>query len=599
MSTKIKHAHRQLLLTSSRFLREINLRRSFSISGIAIIALFLITFTIRVVLASRLDMMTDEGIYISGGKIYFPLLQRLEIAANGSWAYNYEHPPLVKILIGLSLRINSLFNNPLPELLAGRMPTIMLGTMMVVAVYVLGRTPFGHLVAFAAALSLAFSPWLSFFSSLAYLDVTMISLMTIAYLLLWHAIRQPQLYLAVGALVGGALASKYPAALMIPPMLIFTAYFFFILRRRLPDELRPPLPWRWWIAACVLVAVAFFICNPVIWPDPFPLLMRSISFQWQHSVTGHLFFLAGEPMTHTPIWTIFYILAAKISIFITIPALCFCLLILIRLIYFHLWPTRCSVTAIASESFLWIWLLGSILTYGNMTIVVGSHYHLPVAPAVVLAGTWGLAMLLRFQEKNHAPLGWHILLWEKTMAAAKKGGTETVDLSQPGNVTLTRPQSRLRQVLTAIILLLAVCGPHLHGLTTIPQAEGYTSVLFQGENNTIQVAYSGYRDALTWLAEHTNQPADVGLVATAATLNMEYPGPSWWFYNQHFEQQFTLSEVSPTTTVFPYDYLIWPMHLEQRGYPRPIIWDVLHTVSGGETTYSYILVSPFIEDQAD
>ena len=49
-------------------------------------------------------------------------------------------------------------------------------------------------------------------------------------------------------------------------------------------------------------------------------------------------------------------------------------------------------------------------------------------------------------------------------------------------------------------------------LVSIPDAEGYSSEPFDGENAALQVAYPGYRDALQWLSEHTHGTASIGLL---------------------------------------------------------------------------------------
>ena len=63
------------------------------IEGIILPGLILVALIPRIILAHQLDLVTDEIIYIMGGKAYFPLLLHLQITAS-QWAFNYEHPPL-------------------------------------------------------------------------------------------------------------------------------------------------------------------------------------------------------------------------------------------------------------------------------------------------------------------------------------------------------------------------------------------------------------------------------------------------------------------------------------------------------------------------
>ncbi len=365
------------------------------VEGVIVLLLALIAFVPRLLLATQLDMVTDEVVYILGGKIYFPLLTHLQIGSS-QWHYNYEHPPFVKLLIGLSLTLNSAVGHPLSDLLTARLPSIIMGTVLVVAVYWLARAPFGRVIALGAALCLAVSPWLVYFSALAYLDMTMTALITIAYLLTWYAIRRPQLYIVIALLVGLGAASKYTAVLAIPGIVFFTAYYFFLIRLRIPATQRPRIPWLWWCAAIILAPLVFLAADPAIWPHPLSLLIHSFRFEWDHSYNGHLTFLAGKVYLHVPHWAILYILIAKMSAFVTVPAAFFAVMGLVQLIRFHM--GKITVEEATSTSFAWIWLVSILSMFSLLNIVVGTHYHLPMAAPVALAGAVGLASILRYRR---------------------------------------------------------------------------------------------------------------------------------------------------------------------------------------------------------
>ncbi len=550
------------------------------------LGLMLVALVPRLILALQLDLVTDEVVYIQAGKTYLPLLFQLNIGA-GNWVTNnYEHPPLVKLLIGLFVWANGLLGQPLSELLAARLPSVLMGTVLVLALYRLARAPFGTVVALGAALSLAVSPWLSYFSALAYLDMTMTAFITIAYLLVWHAIHRPQLYLLVAVLVGCGAASKYTAVLSVPAMVLFTAYYFFLLRPRLPAEQQPLIPWRWWLAAIVLAPLALLVCDPAIWPSPFDRLQHSFTYEWNHSIHGHLTFLAGHYETHVPQWAIVYIVGAKISAFVTIPAALFVLFALVQLVRFHLRTIQIGGTEVAGMAFAAIWLIATLGMFSLLNIVVGTHYHLPLAAPVALCGACGLAQLLRYRRGA---------LFKTSSAMRDRDGE--VELASSGATRRLHP----RAVVLCVVLLLALTTSHVIGLLTIPEAEGYTSELFQGENTAIQVAYPGYREALQWLAENHPQQASVGLAAIQGTLKIGNLNSSWYAYNIEFTRQFQLTEIGLDETnnkLLPslesYDYIIWPMHLVQRGFSLPSGWrdHVIHTISGGETTYCFILARP-------
>src|SRR6185437_14780940 len=116
----------------------------------------------------------------------------------------------------------------------------------------------------------------------------------------------------------------------------------------------------------------------------------------EHSQNGHLTFIAGQYILHAPHWAILYMLIVKISAFVTIPAIFFVIFALIQLIRFHFRPSDgVQVTDAAKISFLLIWLLANLGMFSLLDIAVGTHYFLPLAAPVTLAGAYGFTTLLR------------------------------------------------------------------------------------------------------------------------------------------------------------------------------------------------------------
>jgi hypothetical protein len=549
-----------------------------TIEGFILFGLALVALLPRIFLAHQLDLVTDEIIYIMAGKIYFPLLLHLHITAN-QWSFNYEHPSLVKLLIGLSLFLNAHLGSLLNELFAARIPAVLCGTALVVAIYWLGQAPFGRNVSLLAALCLAVSPWLVYFSALAYLDITMTLLVTLAYLLLWPAIRLPRLYLFSAVLLGLGIASKYTAILSLPGMIIFSAYYFIAIRPRLDIEQRPPLPWKCWIIAFFLVPVTFLLADPAIWRQPFSLLLQSVLYEWHHSVTGHLTFLADQYGGHVPHWAVLYIIFAKLSIFVTIPAVFFLIYAAIQLLRFHLKKLGLQITEITTLAFLGIWLVSLVSLFSLLNIVVGTHFLLPLVPPAILAGAYGIILLGRFCSSIRVkPIHLNTQVWK-----SKESGALSL-------ITSANQRIKYRSVVMAVLFVLFI-GPHFLGLLTTYAAEGYTSEIFPGENTVMQVAYPGYREAALWLKAHTHSSGKVGIVALLDTLNHGDYHTSWYSYNRDIQGRLTYSEVQPTSASFPFDYLVWPMHLIQRGFTIPGSWRarVVHMIMGGNTIYCFIL----------
>ena len=548
------------------------------LNGLLLFCVTLAACLPRLLLAMQLDMVTDEQVYILGGKMYLPALLHHSLHS-AAWSYNYEHPSLVKLLIGLAVTVNASTGSLLPELLAARLPSILCGTLLISALYGLGKAPFGRTVALLAALSLAFSPWLAFFSALAYLDMTMTMLVTLSYLLLWHARYNRWCYILAAISIGLAIASKYTAALALPGLILFALYTHIArYHTRLPGTRQwSHVPRLWYVLACALVPVTFFLADPAIWRDPLKLLPQSITYEWEHSYNGHLTFIAGKATLHAPQWTILLILFTKLSLGVTLPATLYICITLIRLVR-ALWTKHyAELRNMDSAFFLLFWLLSTIVIFSFLNIVVGTHYDLPATPPIAFAGALGATGALRFLRK-------------------KVTDTQSVSMHRKQEHNKVAEESTtktpLRAIMTIGLLALLLSGSHLYGLTTIHAAEGYTSEVFRDENSVLQVAYPDYREAVQWLARHTDQqPIQVGLVALENTLNKGEQGVSWYAYNKDLPARITLTETHPDSYNLAYDYLVWPAHLVQRGYTIPPQWQshIVHTIMGGGTLYCYIL----------
>src|SRR5205823_6183175 len=254
-------------------------------------------------------------------------------------------------------------------------------------------------------------------------------------------------------------------------------------------------------------------------------------------------FLAGQYSGHVPHWAVLYIVLAKLSAFVTLPAVLFLTFSIVQLVNFHLNKSNLQVTEISRISFLLIWLVSLVGTFSLLNIVVGTHYLLPLAPPVVLAGAFGLTTLLRYRGG--------------TLFQASAASTPTPKIAEAGSsATPMRPRIQRRSAIVLAVPMILFVGPHVVGLTTVYAAEGYTSEFFNGENTVLQVAYPGYREAGRWLVTHTSTAANVGLVALPGTLNHGDYSISWYSYNRNIAGRLKFSEAHPDYANFPYNYLV-------------------------------------------
>lgn len=519
----------------------------------------LLTWWPRSALIHSLDLVTDESVYIPTGLNDLRLLNAGNLS-NPYWLVNFEAPSFPKIIMGLGASYGAQNLGAQGWLVGARLPGVLLTALTLALCYFLARPIFGRTGAALGAMTLALSPWLAYFNSIAYLDTYLLCFMTLAALLTWHAARRPWLWPVVGVLGGLAFASKYTAAFVAVPIVAYLLFHSLIVARRRPA----------WQAALMLPVglLTVYAVDPAIWVDPVARLWSSIRFQYNHSVGGHDMFWNGAVSVHVPPGMALYILLAKVSLFVTIPAL--------LALGWSLWRLTRSLrehTALTplddSAGFVVIWLGGLLPLFGALNIIVGAHYVLPLAPPVAFTAGWAFTGAARWLTPRASE-------WLR-MVAARWG-----ELSAPVAQRATR-------IAFAVMIALAMLLPHTIGLLTVNQAEGYTAEWLPGENQSLQVAYPGYVDAIRWIEAHSTGRTTITLVMG------EHGALDYWMGTRQslFSKRLRLAVGTPSH--FPYSqYIIWPEHLRQREFPLPANFDhlIVARIQGGQTTYCYILRWP-------
>ena len=524
--------------------------------------LFAIALVPRLILAHTLDLITDEGVYIPVGRLDYQLFISGNLSS-GHWLTNYEAPALPKLLMGMGSTIGGSLAPTDGWLFGARLPGALLSALFLTVAYALARPIFGQLPALLGMLALALSPWVAYFAAIAYLDSYMVAFMTVAILLTWHAVRRPSLYPVVGILLGLGFDSKYTALFALAPICGYLAYYYIFVARR-----RPP-----WLLAWILPAFiwAVFVADPAIWADPITRFWNSIMFQYQHAAVGHDAFWNGQVSDHAPPGEALYILLAKMSLFVTVPALS-----TIPWALWRLWTAhRAGTTPDDRAAFMLCWLCGLLAPLALLNIVVGTHYMLPLAPAVALIGAWGLVRAGR----------WAAALVSRLDAEKRLPALPARVAAWPQTHTLTAAGRRHLTRATLVLVALLLVVPPTYGMLTISQAEGYTSEWLGSENGSLQVAYPGYADALDWISQHTHGDVTVTLVTLAGGLD-------YWMQvrPQAFPKRLQLRVGTPWMVPRAM-YVVWPMHLVQRRFPTLPNWraNVVETIMGGSTIYCYIL----------
>lgn len=232
----------------------------------ALLAIGVLALVLRIHVARNVPVEVDEDNYISAGLDYRRGLDERDLYAITHVNRNYEHPPLVKFLYGLTMDEDEVeavpqklypgFMEELPKSLdRARGQSIFAG---VAAALVVGFiNPF-------AGLAMATQSMQTYYTSIAYLDalpVLFIALMAWAYT---HETQRVYFWLSA-IFFGVAVAAKYPYAL-VGFILIAHALFY---------RLYPIHKLVLWGMLSIFV---FFWLNPYIWPDPIGRIEGQLSF---------------------------------------------------------------------------------------------------------------------------------------------------------------------------------------------------------------------------------------------------------------------------------------------------------------------------------
>jgi hypothetical protein len=367
------------------------------------VAALTVLFFAQSFFASRQKSATyDEPVHIAAGLSY---------VATGTIVAGPEHPPLLKELSGLALRVsgvqwpvnesarallggdlaraqevgNALLadNGPDRILGAARLPLILLSSALVVLVYAFALRVAGPTAGLCAAFVCALDPTFLAHSYLVTTDAGITVFATAFMVVLWDALHSQRLmmFTAAGVALGSALAAKYSAVILPPLAIVLTA--FWIIRDGRVDRQRL---WRY-AAGITLVAIAAFVVLQIVYVLPRNPLQYVAG--WRGIYGGHVegfqAYFAGKL---APRFYGYYLYAIALKA----P------LALIAAAVVGLGVTIIRRVPIRERAFLLLPPSAFLAGYSLMSFNIGIRYMLPLMPFVyVLAGIGLAAMATRWK----------------------------------------------------------------------------------------------------------------------------------------------------------------------------------------------------------
>ena len=220
-------------------------------------------------------------------------------AVDGVWGDNHEHPPLMKVLFGLSWRLFHTCKctgperglHPIPitgrhitlplfkrESSAFRFPAILLAGLGVAIVYWLARRVLRPMPAAVAAVLSVAQPHYFFHAQIACFDVPITVMAALVALAYWKSLRSPRWGILCGVFWGLALATKHNAWLF--PVFLLAHYLWIrrgdFRRLRLP---RVPLAF---VSMATLGPLVLFVLWPWLWHSPVQRTRGWVERHMQH-----------------------------------------------------------------------------------------------------------------------------------------------------------------------------------------------------------------------------------------------------------------------------------------------------------------------------
>jgi hypothetical protein len=263
------------------------------------LCLALATSSWMLAVEGRQGIGRDESQYFRAGERYWGWIETAwtdlrkghfghafsRATVDGAWEDNHEHPPLMKLLYGISWRAFHTCDctgpkrglHPIPitgkhttlplfrrESSAFRFPAILLAGLGVAVAYWLARRVLAPLPSAVAAVLSVAQPHYFFHAQIACFDVPIAVMAVLVALAYWKSLRSPRWGVLCGVFWGLALATKHNAWLF--PFFLLAHYLW--IRRRDFLRLRPPRIPLAFVSMATLGPLVLFILWPWLWHAP-------------------------------------------------------------------------------------------------------------------------------------------------------------------------------------------------------------------------------------------------------------------------------------------------------------------------------------------
>jgi len=332
----------------------------------------------------------DEGVYFKAGDSYCnwlrnPSLQNLET----HWELNHEHPPLTKVLGGMTQYLFHEKLHLLNSIAAFRISVLIFAFFSSYFLFSFVSELLNYKIAFFTTMMFFFMPRVFFHSHLGAMDYPITALWFLVIYFYWKGIQRTKWIFVASLLLGFALLTKVNAFLLyIPILFCWVLSLFgqskttFIQTNRESSRTRriffPMIPL---IIIPPIILVAFW---PWLWTDTFQKLGDYLSFHRHHAVVYTYYW--GTQSSIAPWHYPFVLTAITVPLVILVP-------FIIGLARIIIHPDKNKIFLLFNALFpLFLISLPSVPKYD------GVRLFLPAFPFICMIAGIGLHYLFEFKK---------------------------------------------------------------------------------------------------------------------------------------------------------------------------------------------------------
>jgi len=231
----------------------------------------------------------DENLYFPASEAHMEWFKRPSLATiDQHWVHISEHPPMNKVLAGLS---EFLFHDVLglvSTIVGFRLALLPFVFALCWVLYTWAAELYGDFVALLVTLSFAFLPRVFFQSHIVAIDYMITAVGVLVAYAYWKEVRSRRWPWVTAVLLGVALLTKVNGFFLYLPLMIYWAYFHrhqILWRLYRQANFDPQERIRCYLRLIPLYTVPFAIwiaCWPWLWPQPLQRILDNLTFHARH-----------------------------------------------------------------------------------------------------------------------------------------------------------------------------------------------------------------------------------------------------------------------------------------------------------------------------